>query len=112
MSRTNSHDNPVPLANDSTQSLHVSRKITNALNPPVDFSEFHLLHEVFRHRAADLHQGPLLAFPQQRHDDFEYFTGKDLDRYVDCAAWVYEGKSLRTVSDDECLTSTSTVRAA
>ncbi|KAL9129611.1 MAG: hypothetical protein Q9217_001967 [Psora testacea] len=58
-------------------------------NPPIDFSKFHLLHEVFRHRGADPHQTPLMAFPKHVHDDYEYFTGQDLDRFTDCAAWVY-----------------------
>ena len=58
-------------------------------NPPIDLSSFHLLHDVFRVRAADPIQVPLLAFPKTRAADFEYFTGKDLDRFTDAAAWHY-----------------------
>ncbi|KAL8940475.1 MAG: hypothetical protein Q9216_002804 [Gyalolechia sp. 2 TL-2023] len=67
-----------------------------ALNPPVDFSHFHLLDDVFRVRATDPVQVPLLAFPKSQAADFEYFTGKDLDRFTDEAAWYYSKADLDT----------------
>ena len=68
-------------------------------NPPVDFSSFHLLHDVFRIRATDPVQVPLLAFPKGSRSaaDFEYFTGKDLDRFTDEAAWYYAKAKMDTV---------------
>lgn len=45
-------------------------------NPPIDFSSFHLLHDVFRIRADDPIQVPLLAFPKSRAANFEYLLGK------------------------------------
>ena len=68
-------------------------------NPPVDLSSFHLLHDVFRARAADPVQVPLLAFPRSPRGaaDFEYFTGKDLDRFTDEAAWYYATARIDTV---------------
>lgn len=66
------------------------------MNPPVDLSSFHLLHDVFRIRAKDPVQIPLLAFPAHVDADFEYFTGKDLDRFTDKAAWYYS-KAIRAL---------------
>ena len=68
-------------------------------NPPYDFSKFRLLDDVFRQRATDPIQKPLMAFPRSPRgvDDFEYHTGKDLDRYTDEAAWFYKRANLATV---------------
>ena len=66
-------------------------------NPPVDFSSFHLMHDVFKIRGEDPIQRPLLALPQQGVDDFEYFSGKDLDRFTDEAAWHYERAKMPVV---------------
>ena len=72
-------------------------------NPEIDFSQFQLLHQVFRHRAADPIQVPLMAFPKSGFADYEYFTGKVLDRFADTAAWHYTKANLRTVRrPDEC----------
>ena len=68
-----------------------------AKNPEVDVSKFQLLHDVFRHRAADPVQRNLLAFPKSSFADYEYFTGKTLDRFTDTAAWRYIKMNLRTV---------------
>lgn len=68
-------------------------------NPPYDYSKFRLLDDVFRQRALDPIQKPLMAFPRSPRgvDDFEYHTGKDLDRYTDEAAWLYAKENLATV---------------
>lgn len=68
-----------------------------AMNPEIDFSRFQLLHEVFRHRAADPIQTKLMAFPRVGFADFEYFTGKVLDQFTDAAAWHYAKANLKTV---------------
>ncbi|MCJ1381650.1 hypothetical protein MMC17_004761 [Xylographa soralifera] len=68
-------------------------------NPEIDLSKFQLLHEVFRHRAADPVQVPLMAFPKLGFADYEYFTGKILDRFTDTAAWHYMKIRLRTQTD-------------
>lgn len=67
------------------------------MNSEVDFSKFQLLHEVFRHRAADPIQTKLMAFPRFGFADYEYFTGRDLDQFTDAAAWHYAKANLRTV---------------
>ena len=69
----------------------------HAENPAIDLSKFQLLHEVFRHRAVDPVQTNLIAFPKSGFADYEYFTGKVLDRYTDAAAWHYAKSNLRTV---------------
>lgn len=66
-------------------------------NPPVDFSHFQLLHDVFKIRSADPIQVPLLAFPRSRADDFEYFTADVLERFTSSAAWFYAHAKLSTV---------------
>jgi len=68
-------------------------------NRPYDYSDFRLLHDVFRQRAADPIQKPLMAFPKSPRGvaDFEYHTGKDLDQYTDEAAWAYTKANMVTV---------------
>lgn len=69
----------------------------HAGNPEIELSKFQLLHDVFRHRAADPIQTPLMAFPKSGVADYEYFTGKVLDRFTDTAAWHYTKANLQTV---------------
>jgi len=80
-----------------------SSKTSNdhAENPEIDFSNFQLLHEVFRHRAADPIQLPLMAFPKSGFADYEHFTGKILDRFTDKAAWHYDKANLQTVRQND-----------
>ena len=79
--------------------LPLSSKMSDhqAINPETDFSKFQLLHEVFRHRAADPIQTKLMAFPRVGFADFEYFTGKTLDQFTDAAAWHYAKANLQIV---------------
>lgn len=76
-------------------------------NPEIDLSNFQLLHEVFRHRAADPIQTNLMAFPKSGFADYEYFTGKILDRFTDAAAWHYAKVNLRTVRQNHWSTGPS-----
>ncbi|KAL8728617.1 MAG: hypothetical protein Q9166_005270 [cf. Caloplaca sp. 2 TL-2023] len=59
--------------------------------------EFVLLDELFRLRAADKVQVPLLAFPRSEKDtgDFELLTGQEVDRFVDIAARHYDSSEIR-----------------
>lgn len=79
------------MAQPSSTATSLSQKNGEHGNPPVDLSQFHLLHQVLRIRAADPIQVPLLAFPKSLRGaaDFEYFTGKDLVRLTDEAACHY-----------------------
>ncbi|KAM5436557.1 putative NRPS-like protein biosynthetic cluster [Microsporum ferrugineum] len=52
------------------------------------FGELKVLDDIIRHRAADESQVPILGYPKFEHsvDDYERFTGKQLDLFVDAAA--------------------------
>ncbi len=65
----------------------------------VGLGDFVLLDDLFRLRAADPIQVPLLAFPksEKRTEDFERLTGQDLNRFVDRAAKSYVKSELHTV---------------
>ena len=62
--------------------------------------DFCHLDDVFRLRGADKVQVPLLAFPkpEKAMTDFVYFTGCDLDRFIDMAAKRYAQANLKDVS--------------
>lgn len=51
-------------------------------------AKFCTFDQLIRQRAVDEDQTPLFAYPKSRRGvtDFEYVTGKDLDRLVDTAA--------------------------
>lgn len=86
------------FSSDMISTVQKRQDESKKLNPPVDLSKYRLLHQVLSHRATDPVQVPLIAFPKSGHADFQYFTAKDLDRFANCAAWMYEEKALRTVS--------------
>lgn len=62
--------------------------------------DFVLLDDLFRLRAADSLQLPLLAFPKSEKGthDFEHLTGQVLNRFVDRAAKHYMKSGLQAVS--------------
>lgn len=55
---------------------------------PYKESALNTLDELIRRRALDSDQYPLIAYPKTRLgvDDYELFTGKDLNKLVDGAA--------------------------
>lgn len=62
------------------------------------FGELKVLDDIIRHRAADDPPAPILAYPRPGTvADYEYFTGKDLDRLIDGAAWRYLSLGLNPV---------------
>lgn len=67
--------------------------------PEEDLGEITLIDDLFRLRAKDKVQKPLIAFPKSERSvsDFEYFTGRDLDRFVEHAARHYLGLGLKLV---------------
>lgn len=67
--------------------------------PEEDLGEIILIDDLFRLRAKDKVQKPLIAFPKSESSvsDFEYFTGRDLDRFVEHAARHYLGLGLKLV---------------
>ncbi|RMJ25466.1 NRPS-like enzyme [Aspergillus sp. HF37] len=64
---------------------HLSEE--NAQSLYNEFGELKVLDDIIQHRAADDPPAPILAYPRTESsvDDFEYFTGKDLDRLIDGA---------------------------
>lgn len=66
----------------------------------VDLGDFVLLDDLFRLRATDPIQAPLLAFPKSEKgtQDFERLTGQVLNRFVDQAAKHYMKSEFHAVS--------------
>ena len=64
-----------------------------------DLGEFVLIDDLFKARAKDEVQRPLIAFPKSERGatDFEFFTGSDLDRFVAHAARYYVQAGLQVV---------------
>lgn len=52
------------------------------------YGELKVLDDIIRNRAADSPPRPILAYPRCENsiDDYEYFTGKQLDLFVDASA--------------------------
>ncbi|KAI1389370.1 acetyl-CoA synthetase-like protein [Hypoxylon trugodes] len=59
------------------------------------FGKLWMIDDLIRERGRDEEQAPILGYPRYDHDaaEYEYFTGKDLDRMVDeaCRALVRAG---------------------
>ncbi|KAL8799308.1 MAG: hypothetical protein Q9182_005983 [Xanthomendoza sp. 2 TL-2023] len=66
-------------------------------NDPENLGDFVLLDDIFRSRAKDKVQQPLLAFPQSERgvSDFVSFTGRDLDRFIENTARYYLNVGLK-----------------
>ncbi|KAL8631707.1 hypothetical protein Q9189_002614 [Teloschistes chrysophthalmus] len=65
-----------------------------------DLGDLVLLDDVFKARAKDKVQTPLIAFPKSERGagDFEFFTGQDLDRIIEHAARHYMNTKLKVVA--------------
>lgn len=62
------------------------------------FGELKVLDDIIRHRAADDPPSPILAYPRPGTvADYEYFTGKDLDKLIDGATKRYLSLGLNPV---------------
>lgn len=70
-------------------------------NIPVEEEDLIISDDLLRLRAADKIQVPLLCFPKSEQGtiDYEKFTGKDIDRFVDQAAKYYMRCGLHPVSE-------------
>ncbi len=77
-----------------TASVHVGEGSSDE-----SLGDFYLLDDVFRLRAADKVQIPLVAFPKSDRavPEFEYLTAQDLDRFIDLAAKYYTEAKLKAV---------------
>ena len=49
------------------------------------FGELKVLDDIVRHRAADEPPVPILGYPRSEYSvhDYEFFTGKQLDQFID-----------------------------
>ena len=87
-----------PLGSTTTVAPGASIQIVE--DSSESLGDFYLLDDVFKLRAADKIQIPLLAFPKSERAvaEFEYFTGQDMDRFIDVAAKHYQEVNLKAVS--------------
>ncbi|KAI1126135.1 hypothetical protein F5Y10DRAFT_293994 [Nemania abortiva] len=62
-----------------------------------EFGELLVIDDIIRHRAADNPPSPILAYPRtaQSVDDYEKFTGKQLDQFVDGAVKYFLSRGLK-----------------
>lgn len=65
------------------------------------FGDLKVLDDIIQHRAADEPPVPILGYPRydDKADDYEQFTGLQLDRFVDAACKWYLGAGLKAVSN-------------
>ena len=63
------------------------------------FGDLKVLDDIIRHRAADDPPVPILAYPRFEHsvDDYERFTGQQLDHFVDGAVKYFVSLGLKPV---------------
>ncbi len=76
---------------------------------PKEEKKLYTFDDVIRERAEDLEQVPLIAYPKTSDgvDDYEFFTGKELNRLVDGAAKALIGMGIQPVVRLFLLTSSS-----
>jgi hypothetical protein len=67
---------------------------------PDEKENFLICEDLLRSRAADKNQIPLFCFPKTERGtiDYEGYTGRDIDRFVDHAAKYYVRCGLQPVS--------------
>ena len=62
------------------------------------FGDLKVLNDIIRHRANDETQEPILGYPRENTvADYERFTGKELDLFVDAAVKKYLAAGLKPV---------------
>lgn len=63
------------------------------------FGELKVLDDIIRHRATDDPPAPILGYPRTEDtvNDYESFTGQQLDQFVDCAVKYFLEKGLKPV---------------
>ncbi|KUJ18954.1 putative NRPS-like enzyme [Mollisia scopiformis] len=75
---------------------------TPVLRAKLEEKKLYSFDDVIRERAEDLEQVPLIAYPKTTDgvDDYEFFTGKELNRLVDGAAKALIGMGVQPVYQD------------
>lgn len=81
------------------------------LRPKVEEKKLYTFDDVIRERAEYLDQVPLIAYPKTKDgvDDYEFFTGKELNRLVDGAAKALIGMGIEPVVSSLVLSSSITI---
>ena len=85
------------------------------------FGELRVLDDIIRHRAADNPPAPILGYPKSEDtvNEYENFTGKEIDQFVDGAVRYFLESGLQPVrqsnvlfkaSSDHRLTSIARIR--
>ncbi len=66
-----------------------------------EFGDLKVLDDIICHRARDKLQVPILGYPKypDRVDEYEQFTGRQLDCFIDAAVKRYISLGLESVSD-------------
>ncbi|EJT68472.1 hypothetical protein GGTG_13948 [Gaeumannomyces tritici R3-111a-1] len=63
-----------------------------------EYGELKMLDDIIRHRGADDPPVPILGYPRPGTvDDYETFTGKQLDCFVDAAAKLFMARGMEPV---------------
>lgn len=64
-----------------------------------EYGELKVLDDIIRHRAKDSPPRPILGYPrtEQSVDDYEHFTGLELDNYIDGAVRIFISAGLDSV---------------
>ncbi len=71
-----------------------------------EFGELKVLDDIIRHRAADDPPAPILGYARFKDsvDDYELFTGRQLDCFVDAAVKYFMKSGLEPVTNTRLLT--------
>ena len=77
------------------------------------YGEIKILDDVIRNRALDDPPTAIFGYPryEDRVDQYESFTGRDFDRFIDEAVRYFIGAGLKPVSNLLCLEICAQVRA-
>ena len=69
------------------------------------FGELRVLDDIIQHRAADDPPAPILGYPKSEHrvDEYESFTGKQLDQLIDGAVKYFLESGLKPVRQSNVL---------
>ena len=73
------------------------------------FGELRVLDDIIRYRAADEPPAPILGYPKSEDtvNEYENFTGKELDQFVDGAARYFLELGLKPVRESNALSKAS-----
>ncbi len=73
------------------------------------FGKLRVLDDIIRYRAADDPPAPILGYPKSEDtvNEYEHYTGKELDQYVDGAVKYFLESGLKSVRQSNVLSKAS-----